>query len=129
MFNFHHDVKFRPGHHNKNEGDLSLIDGPDEEPRRSDEKAFLSTFSQSTKVYDKMANQCDCSVYINKISTIDTFLSLQPKEIQDLQRPDSIIARFLGLWDQGQKPTKREIQKLPRPVVTLLYVHQWDKIV
>ena len=79
-----------------------------------------------------MPNQCDCSVYINEISTIDTFPSLhslQLKGIQDLQQSDSIIAKFLGLWDQGQKPTKREIRKLPGPVVTLLHVHQWDKVV
>lgn len=125
MFNF--DVKFRPGRNNANADALSRMNDPNDALRQSDLEVILEKFSDSTKVPSECSDlqkRNTPSEFINE--EYDTFPSLKLNEILSLQSADSNIGTFLNIFNEGVKPTKKEMRKLPRAVVTL--IQQWDKL-
>ncbi|CAG2220738.1 Retrovirus-related Pol polyprotein from transposon 17.6 [Mytilus edulis] len=48
------------------------------------------------------------------------------QEIKDLQERDTVVGKFIEIWNAKRKPMRSKQRKFDRPIVTLL--RQWDRI-
>ncbi|VDI55124.1 Hypothetical predicted protein [Mytilus galloprovincialis] len=48
------------------------------------------------------------------------------RKVKDLQERDTVVGKFIEIWNTKRKPLRSEQRKFDRPLVTLL--RQWDRI-
>ena len=128
LADFDFDVKYRQAKHNSNADALSRMYDKIELSKSEDVKTLLHTFATGSTVPGELAssihNEHVSSTYVEE--SFVTFPSLSIQELKDLQRQDSIIGKFIELWNRKVKPSKLEQKRFERPLLTLL--RQWDRI-
>ncbi|CAG2202109.1 unnamed protein product [Mytilus edulis] len=126
VFNF--EVKYRQAKHNNNADALSRMHDKIELSKSEDVKNLLQTFAAGTVVPNDLASNIQ-SVSRKSVYTEGAFVTiptLDRQEIKDLQERDTVVGKFIEIWDTKRKPLRSEQRKFDRPLVTLL--RQWDRI-
>ncbi|CAG2220736.1 unnamed protein product [Mytilus edulis] len=126
VFNF--EVKYRQAKHNNNADALSRMHDKIELSKSEDVKNLLQTFAAGTVVPNDLASNIQ-SVSRKSVYTEEQFVklpTLDRQEIKDLQERDTVVGKFIEIWNTKRKPLRSEQRKFDRPLVTLL--RQWDRI-
>ncbi|VDI61737.1 Hypothetical predicted protein [Mytilus galloprovincialis] len=126
VFNF--EVKYRQAKHNNNADALSRMHDKIELSKSEDVKNLLQTFAAGTVVPNDLASNIQ-SVSRKSVYTEEAFVTLPTldrQEIKDLQERDTVVGKFIEIWNTKRKPLRSEQRKFDRPLVTLL--RQWDRI-
>ncbi|CAG2202067.1 unnamed protein product [Mytilus edulis] len=126
VFNF--EVKYRQAKHNNNADALSRMHDKIELSKSEDVKNLLQTFAAGTVVPNDLASNIQ-SVSRKSVYTEEAFVTLPTldrQEVKDLQERDTVVGKFIEIWNTKRKPLRSEQRKFDRPLVTLL--RQWDRI-
>ncbi|CAG2217557.1 unnamed protein product [Mytilus edulis] len=126
VFNF--EVKYRQAKHNNNADALSRMHDKIELSKSEDVKNLLQTFAAGTVVPNDLASDIQ-SVSRKSVYTEEAFVTLPTldrQEVKDLQERDTVVGKFIEIWNTKRKPLRSEQRKFDRPLVTLL--RQWDRI-
>ncbi|CAC5422661.1 unnamed protein product [Mytilus coruscus] len=96
--------------------------------KSEDVKTLLQTFATGNFVPNNLASNIQ-SVPTKSVYTEESFVtlpSLDRLEIKDSQERDSVVGKFIEIWNTKRKPLRSEQRKFDKPLVTLL--RQWDRI-
>ncbi|VDI01827.1 Hypothetical predicted protein [Mytilus galloprovincialis] len=91
-------------------------------------KIYFKHFAAGTVVPNDLASNIQ-SVSRKSVYTEEAFVTLPTldrQEIKDLQERDTVVGKFIEIWNTKRKPLRSEQRKFDRPLVTLL--RQWDRI-
>ena len=120
---FDFDIKYRQAKHNENADALSRMHDKIELSRSEDVKTLLQNFATGTVIPDKLSSnivQKASNVVVQTEESFETLPSLEKRDIKDLQERDSVVGKFIELWNTKQKPSRPEQRKFEKPLVTLL---------
>ncbi|CAG2217239.1 unnamed protein product [Mytilus edulis] len=103
-----------------------LVTAPILSYAKFDETFIVETDARTVVPNDLAANiQSVSRISVNTEESFVTLPTLDRPEIKNLQKRDTVIGKFIEIWNTKRKPLRSEQQKFERPLVTLL--RKWDR--